>query len=88
MRWEPIKEVPLSMMVALEGPSYVPAPNTVIKDFLGSKVDAVKVLGGKYIQRVPIKNSRYVMKASTNDRDFGFCVSKADQQRWLLLEDM
>ena len=88
MRWEPIKEVPLSMMVALEGPSYVPAPNTVIKDFLGSKVDAVKVLGGKYIQRVPIKNSRYVMKASKNDRDFGFCVSEADQIRWLLLEDM
>ena len=76
------------MMVALEGPSYVPAPNTVIKDFLGSKVDAVKVLGGKYIKRVPIKNSRYVMKASKNDMDFGLCVSEADQHRWLLLEDM
>jgi hypothetical protein len=88
MRWEPIKVVPLSMMVALEGPSYIPSPGTVIKDFLGSKVDAVKVHGGRYIQTMPIMNSRYVMKASKNERDFGFCLTEADKQRWLLLEDM
>ncbi len=67
MRWEPIKEVPLSMMVALEGPGYIPGPRTVIKDFLGSKVDAVKVTDGRYIQRVPVKSSRYVMKVSKEE---------------------
>ena len=88
MRWEPIKEVPLSMMVALEGPGYIPGPRTVIKDFLGSKVDAVKVTDGRYMQRVPVKNSRYVMKVSKEERNAGFSLSEADKQRWLLLEDM
>ncbi len=88
MRLEPIKEVSLSIMVAFEGPSYIPTPRTVTKDFPCIKAEVLKVLNGKYIQRVPIKNSRYVTKASTNERACEFCLSEAGRQRWLLLEDM
>ena len=87
LRWEPVKILPTSILLALD-PSWLPAPRSVVGNCFGSGVPGAKLKDGKYTLRHPVTNSRYVMKVGQQERDKGFHLSVRDVSRWKLLPDM